>query len=162
MAFPLKWRMWVSAIIKASRASGLVKGSPTQEFQSFWGLRKGDPLALFLFIIAMEGLTTMLYSMVQKGIYSGLKCGSSGPALSHFSYVDDVVFLGADLGRMATVLRCKVGVVPFIHLGLQIGGNKNLIDSGDLVELFSKRLSIGSLGKRCRLQLNMVDLVWVF
>lgn len=44
--------------------------------------------------------------------------------------------------NMAVILQCKVGSIPFKHLGLQIGANMNLIDSWDpVVELFKKRLS---------------------
>lgn len=94
MRFPLRWRKWVAAILKASRASVLVNGSPTPEFQCFRGLRQGDPLSPFLFIIAMEGLSGMMKRAVDKGVYSGLKCGMEGPILSHFLYADDVIFIG--------------------------------------------------------------------
>lgn len=46
----------------------LVNRIPTSEFQIHKGLKKGDPLALFLFIIIVEGLTGLLNKVVECGI----------------------------------------------------------------------------------------------
>ncbi|XP_076937140.1 uncharacterized protein LOC143604598 [Bidens hawaiensis] len=51
--------------------------------------------------------------------------------------VDDGEVLG-----IARILHCRVGIFPFCHLGLSVGGNMNLIKSWDpILELFKKRLS---------------------
>nr|GEY38073.1 RNA-directed DNA polymerase, eukaryota [Tanacetum cinerariifolium] len=48
-------RSWIRACLSSSWASVLVKGTPTLEFSIKRGLRQGDPLSLFLFILVMEG-----------------------------------------------------------------------------------------------------------
>jgi len=38
----------------------LINGSPTKEFKPKRGLRQGDPLAAFLFLIVAEGLAELV------------------------------------------------------------------------------------------------------
>lgn len=57
MGFGAKWIKWISFCIKTMKFSILVNGSPEGFFASERGLRQGDLLSSFLFLIAMEGLS---------------------------------------------------------------------------------------------------------
>lgn len=92
MNFGGKWRSWILECLKSATASVLVNGSPTEEFHITMGVRQGDPLSPFLFIIVMEGLHVSMLEATRKGYFNGVTLPNNGPVLSHLMYSDDVIF----------------------------------------------------------------------
>ena len=92
-SFGDRWRGWIHACLLSFRGSILVNGSPTKEFQFFRGLKQGDPLSPFLFILIMESLHISFQRVVEAGLFSGIKINSM-VNLSHLFYADDAIFLG--------------------------------------------------------------------
>ncbi|GJT65593.1 RNA-directed DNA polymerase, eukaryota [Tanacetum coccineum] len=91
--FGSKWRGWIHNCLHSSKGSILVNGSPTDEFHFRRGLKQGDPLSPFLFILVMESLHLSFQNVVDEGLFKGVSVGSS-LQLSHLFYADDVIFMG--------------------------------------------------------------------
>ncbi|GJS26798.1 RNA-directed DNA polymerase, eukaryota [Tanacetum coccineum] len=107
--FGNKWRKWIQTCLNTSRGSILVNGSPTEEFQFFKGLKQGDPLSPFLFILIMESLHLSFQRVVEAGMFKGIELSSS-LNISHLFFADDAMFVGrwcdGNIDTLMNVLEC--------------------------------------------------------
>ncbi|XP_071688252.1 uncharacterized protein [Rutidosis leptorrhynchoides] len=121
----------VGAYEKAS-ISVLVNGSPTREFSLERGVRQGDPLSPFLFIIAAEGLNVMVKRAVCNKKYIGVEIGRDKVPIPHLQYADDTIFYGEwseeNLRNLFKLLKCfektsglKVNYLKSILYGVGVG-----------------------------------------
>ncbi|GJV14423.1 putative RNA-directed DNA polymerase, eukaryota, reverse transcriptase zinc-binding domain protein, partial [Tanacetum coccineum] len=124
MGFGFKWRNWIKSCLYYARTSILINGSPALEFSLKRGLRQGDPLSPFLFIIIMEGLHIALRDAMAANLFHGVKVGSSTLRLSHLLYADDVIIMSEwdkrDMKNIIHVLH-----VFYMASGLKININKS-------------------------------------
>nr|KYP63727.1 LINE-1 reverse transcriptase isogeny [Cajanus cajan] len=103
--FQDKWIGWIGECLRTSSMSVLVNGSPTTKFSmqklvenkhitSPLLLRQGDPLALFLFVLVVEGLTGLVREASNSGLFRVVKVGSKGELVNILKYADDTIFVG--------------------------------------------------------------------
>ncbi|GJZ68261.1 RNA-directed DNA polymerase, eukaryota [Tanacetum coccineum] len=141
--FGNKWCKWIQCCLRSSRGSILVNGSPTEEFQFGKGLKQGDPLSPFLFILVMESLHISFQRIVDAGRFHGIKMGGGSVNLSHMFYADDAVFIGQWCESNITTL---VHVLECFHKasGLRINMCKSKIMGvhvdGDMVKNAAKKI----------------------
>lgn len=93
-----------------ARASVLINAAPTKEFKITKGVRQGDALSLFLFIIAMEGLNVVLKTTRDKNLFKAVKIPGNGSPISHLFTLTTPYSLGNDgnptLKNLASILKC--------------------------------------------------------
>ena len=82
----------------------LVNGSPVGFFRNSRGLRQGDPLSPYLFVIGMKAFSRLLKRAVDGNYLSGSKIAERGgveSSISHLLYADDtLLFCEANKDQM--------------------------------------------------------------
>ncbi|XP_071699108.1 uncharacterized protein [Rutidosis leptorrhynchoides] len=126
MGFGSRWRRWILACLKSASISILVNGSPTNEFLIERGVRQGDPLSPFLFLIAAEGLNFLVKKVCGVGLFRGVEIGKDKVKLSHLQFADDTIFVGEwhnqNFCNLMKVLKC------FENLsGLKVNFHKSVL-----------------------------------
>ncbi|MCI18658.1 LINE-1 reverse transcriptase like [Trifolium medium] len=89
--------------------SVLVNGCPTEEINIKRGLKQGDPLAPFLFLLVAEGLGALVRKAVEIGRFKPFGVGRDGLPVSILQYADDTLCIGEatvdNLWTLKAVLR---------------------------------------------------------
>lgn len=92
--FPSKWCKWIKACLQASFVVN-VNGQYSDRFSASNGIRQGDPIAPYLFVLCMEVLGAMFRRGVENGDMEAMVNGDM--AISHLMFADDLmVFAKAD------------------------------------------------------------------
>nr|GEZ45219.1 hypothetical protein [Tanacetum cinerariifolium] len=108
-------------------ASVLVNGSPTGEFSFHRGLRQGDHLSPFLFILVMESLHVAFQRIIERGMFTPIFIGKDEVlSVSNLFYADDAMFIGiqfSDIYLMADQFGCLANKHPFTYLGVKVGAS---------------------------------------
>jgi len=126
MGFHNKWVMWIRGCLESATVSVLVNGSPTEEFKPTRGLRQGDPLAPFLFIVVAEGLAGLVRQANRANLLSGVKFGREEVDLSILQFADDTLFLCEE--SHSNVVTVKAILRGFeLASGLKINFHKSKI-----------------------------------
>ncbi|GJZ22665.1 reverse transcriptase domain, reverse transcriptase zinc-binding domain protein [Tanacetum coccineum] len=114
MGFGVKWRKWIYACLSSASVSILINGSPSKEFPMKRGLRQGDPLSPFLFLIVAEALQVMVTDSCNKGILRGLSLYNDGANISLLQYSDDALFFDEwskiNVKHLIRILDCFLDV----------------------------------------------------
>ncbi|GJX25675.1 RNA-directed DNA polymerase, eukaryota [Tanacetum coccineum] len=116
--FGRTWCNWIRGTLTSAKASILINGSPSKEYSCHRGLKQGDPLAPYLFILIMESLHLSFNRVVDEGLFKGIQLPGS-LSLSHLFYADDAMFIGEwsneNLSGIINILKSF-----FLASGLQI------------------------------------------
>jgi hypothetical protein len=107
LGFPQSWL--VMKCVTSVRFSVKVNGVLSPSFRPTRGIRQGDPMSPYLFLLCSEGLTSMLKARGPQYISKGVRVSRHAPWISHLLFADDCLIFtqaskrGAD--RIAEILE---------------------------------------------------------
>lgn len=95
--FGPKWIQWITLWLHSSQSCININGELTDYFYCKRGIRQGDPLSPFLYILAVDILSKLFYKGRQAIVLQGLgpPCVDDRP-ITNYHYADDtILFLSA-------------------------------------------------------------------
>lgn len=147
MGFSTKWISWVMLCVSTVAYSVIFNGDHIGLICVKCGLRQGDPLSPYLFLLCVEGLSYAINKSAEGGRLSGCKIHALAPAVTHLLFADD------------NFLFCKANIEEVQELKLIL--ERYEMYSGQAIN-FQKSGIYFSANVRLDKQQNIKDLVGVY
>lgn len=87
-----KWIGWIEACISTVTYQVLINGKRTRTIRPTRGLRQGDPLSPYLFILVVDVLSNMMEEQVAARNILGIRPKNGCPEIHHIFFADDSLF----------------------------------------------------------------------
>ena len=124
LGFPQKWIYWVSSLVLQGSSQIIINGLLGKKITLKRGVRQGDPLAPFIFIIAMDFLPRWMQKLQNNGALR-MPIRSMQPSLL---YADDVLFFIKPEQQQGQIL--KLVLLAFANIsGLKVKLGKSEISA---------------------------------
>ena len=106
LGFVDKWRKLIMQCVTTITYAIKINGSLRGHIIPLRGICQGDPLSPYLFLLCVEGLSTLIKASMCNGSMEGIAICRGDPKLSHLFFVDDsLIFCKASLAKCDTLQR---------------------------------------------------------
>ncbi|XP_057432687.1 uncharacterized protein LOC130725479 [Lotus japonicus] len=105
MGFPPSWVSLIMSCVTTVRFSIMLNGNPQPRFVPFRGLRQGDPLSPYLFIMCGKVFSALIEKSIASRMLHGIKVANRASVISHLLFADDsIIFARANSQEAECVL----------------------------------------------------------
>ena len=92
MGYSETWITWTMRCITSVNYKVLMNGQPRGNIVHGRGIRQGDPLSPFIFILCTEALANLLNHAESQGKIMGMRVTRACPLVSHIFFADGSLF----------------------------------------------------------------------
>lgn len=107
VGFNSNWQKWVMECMSSVSYKILINESPSECIVPCRGIRQGDPMSFFLFVLCTEGLLASLVEKERVGLISGIKVRAKNPPITHLLFADDCyIFYKVKMSEIKAIMDC--------------------------------------------------------
>ena len=110
LGFDAKWVTLIMLCVSTFRYHVIRDGKEIGPIVPSRGLRQGDPLSPYLFILCAEGLSALIRKNERDGLLHGVKVARGAHVVSHLFFADDCFLFFKATNSEAHVIKRILGV----------------------------------------------------
>jgi hypothetical protein len=93
LGFDVRWINLIMQHVSSVSYRIKVNGCLTEEINPSRGLRQGDPLSPYLFLLCAEGFSSLLNDAEHRGLLEGVTICPNAPSITHLLFAYDSLLL---------------------------------------------------------------------
>lgn len=105
LGFAVAWVDLIMRCVTSASFSVLWQGQPVGNFLPTRGIRQGDSLSPYLFLLVSEGLSGLFQKTQNDGLLHGVTVGGMAPPISHVLFADDSLISAKAVDREVLYLK---------------------------------------------------------
>ena len=102
LGFDVRWIQLAMENVCTTSYSMLINGEPKGQINPSLGIKQGDPLSLYLFLLYAKGLSSMIRHAIATKNLHGILSSNNGVCISHLLFANDSFII-----CQATVEECQ-------------------------------------------------------
>lgn len=143
--FSSQWIARVMGLVTSVSYSFIRNGEVFGNVIPYRGIRQGDPISPYIYILCAEGLSAIMRRNEEVGLIHGCKIARGAPTISHLLFADDCYFFFRATKTEANVMRRILGRYENIS-GQKINYDKSSVNFSSNTSVRDRMVVCNELG----------------
>ncbi|XP_026452195.1 uncharacterized protein LOC113352603 [Papaver somniferum] len=148
------WRNWIRWCLSNIRFSMAINGPASNLFRSSKGIKQGDPMSPFLFILVVEVLSVMMKKAASMNLLPGFRPSRESFKIIYLQFADDLIvflddsceqYIGIPLGSKSKAIGVWDVILHNFQKKLNMWQKRYLSKGGSSIKSVGKSLWAGIL-----------------